>query len=98
MRQGFPTSDKWHHRTPVLERVGMNTGSPEMSQFTPEGAYPTALGGKGTQRQPMISLSGGNRTKFKVAKKERREPCREGTDVLQSGPLGALTGYEPVHM
>lgn len=52
MRQGFPTSDKWHPRTPVLERVGMNTGSPEMSQFTPEGAYPTALGG---DREPKDS-------------------------------------------
>lgn len=68
MRQGFLTSDKWNSSTPILERMRRNTGNVPIHSW---GCLSNCTGkGQGTQRQHMISLSGGNSMKFKVQSKK----------------------------
>ena len=89
MEQGCQIPDKQHHNP--WEDWEQTQPALKCLSLLLEGTFPSALEGGGTQREPVISLSGGNRDRKSRRPSTRGESCAVGAP---QGCRGAPRGSD----
>ena len=82
MRRGCQIRNKWHHRSMVLERRGINTVSPNVVPITASGQFPHYTARRGGQREPVTP---GNRDQTSRDPRKRGQGCAQGPPELCRG-------------